>query len=154
MLTEDEKSKIEEAVKGYPRKRAGCVDAMRVVQERRGWIGDEEIGEIALMLGMTADELDGVATFYPFIFRRPVGRHVIFVCDGVSCWVMGYESIMEALQKGLGIGPGGTTDDGRFTLLPVSCIGQCERAPAIMVDSEVYGELVPEEIPKILDMYP
>jgi NADH-quinone oxidoreductase subunit E len=153
MLTEDELKTIEEAVKIYPHRRAGCVEAMRAVQEKRGWVGDAEIGEIAALLGMTADELDGVATFYPFIFRRPVGRHVICVCDSVACWVMGHETVLDALKNRLGVPLGGTTADGRFTLLPISCIGACDRAPAVMIDGDLHGPVAPDAIPAILGRY-
>ena len=85
------------------------------------------------ILGMTAEELDGVATFYNLIYRRPVGRHVILMCDSVSCWIMGYDRMRACAKKSLGIAPGETTADGRFTLLPVPCLGTCDKAPAMMV---------------------
>ncbi len=153
MLTDDEIKTIEEAVRIYPHRRAGCVEAMKAVQERRGWVPDDEIAEIAGLLGMTADELDAVATFYPFIFRKPVGRHVIAVCDSVACWVMGHEAVLEALKKHLGVDLGGTTGDGRFTLLPISCIGACDRAPAIMVDADLHGPVSPDGLADILGRY-
>jgi NADH-quinone oxidoreductase subunit E len=153
MLTDEEIKKIEEAVSTYPHRKAGCVEAMRAVQEKRGWIGDAEIGEIATLLGMTADELDGVATFYPFIFRRPVGRHVICVCDSVACWVMGHDAVLDALKTRLDVPLGGTTADGRFTLLPISCIGACDRAPAITIDGDLHGPVAPDAIPAILGRY-
>ena len=102
---------------------------------------------------MTADEVDGVATFYNLIFRRPVGRHVILLCDSVSCWVMGHDAIRDRLQVHLGIGPGETTPDGRFTLLPSVCLGACDRAPAMMIDGELHGELDPGTIDSILAKY-
>ena len=102
---------------------------------------------------MTMDELDGIATFYSFIFRKPVGRHMILVCDSVSCWVMGYEEILAHLKERLGIGFGETTGDGRFTLLPVSCIGSCHHAPALMVDGKLYGDLDIHKVDEILKTY-
>ena len=99
---------------------------------------------------MSATDLDAVATFYNFIFRRPVGRHVILVCDSVSCWIMGYDTIADHLQHRLGIGFGETTNDGRFTLLPNVCLGACDRAPAMMIDDQLYGELDAEKIDDIL----
>ena len=103
MLSEDEIRSIENELRNYPERRAGCVEALRIVQNSRGWVADEHIADLAPMLGMTAHELDGVASFYPFIFRRPVGRHIIFVCDGLSCWVMGYEAVIGALTRQLGV---------------------------------------------------
>ena len=80
-----------------------------------------------------------MATFYSLIFRRQVGRHVILVCDSVSCWVMGYENLKERLLKRLGLSQlGQTTTDGRFTVLPAACLAR-DRAPAMMVDGDLYG---------------
>jgi NADH-quinone oxidoreductase subunit E len=153
VLTDEERREIEKELQGYPHRRAGCLDALKVVQRRRGWVADEDIADLARLLDMTVDELDGVATFYPFIFRKPVGRHIIYVCDGVSCWVMGYDAVRETLMRQLGVGWGRTTGDGRFTLLPVSCLGECDRAPAMIVDGDVYGDLVPDQIGTILGRY-
>ncbi|MGD0657420.1 MAG: NADH-quinone oxidoreductase subunit NuoE [Syntrophorhabdales bacterium] len=153
MLSDLERKEIEEELRNYPLPRAGCLDALKVVQRHRGWVPDEQIADVAEALGMTPDELDGIATFYPFIFRRPVGRHIVAICDGLACWVMGYQKLFEALVERLGVSWGGTTADGRFTLLPISCIGQCDRAPAMMVDEDVYGNLTTEQIGQILEQY-
>ncbi len=153
MLSDLERGEIEEELRNYPLPRAGCLDALKVVQRHRGWVPDEQIRDVAEVLGMTPDELDGIATFYPFIFRRPVGRHIISVCDSLSCWVMGYEKVLDALVERLGVSWGGTTADKRFTLLPVSCMGHCDHAPALMVDEDLYGDLTEEEIGRILERY-
>jgi NADH-quinone oxidoreductase subunit E len=102
---------------------------------------------------MTVEELDGVATFYNEIYRKPVGRHVILVCDSVVCWIMGYDGVREHLTRRLGIDLGQTTPDGRFTLLPVQCLGACDHAPAMTVDGELYIDLDPEKIDKILEAH-
>ena len=102
---------------------------------------------------MTPDELDGVATFYNLIFRKPVGKHVILVCDSVSCWIMGYEEVRSHLLNRLGIQFGQTTGDGRFTLLPVPCLGACDQAPAMMVNDKLYGNLDPAKIDEILEAH-
>ena len=152
MLTEQESTEILTELQHFAHKPAACVEALRIVQRHRGWVSDE-IKDIAELLGMTPDELDGVATFYSLIFRRPVGRHVILICDSVSCWVMGYEKVLERLQSRLDIGIGETSADGRFTLLPVACLGVCEQAPAMMIDDTLYGGLTPEKIDEILEKY-
>jgi NADH-quinone oxidoreductase subunit E len=102
---------------------------------------------------MTPDELDAVATFYSFIFRKPVGRHVILICDSISCWVVGYNPLLDLIKNNLGIAFGETTNDKRFTLLPISCIGACDRAPAMMVDDDLYGPVTAEMMAGILDKY-
>jgi NADH-quinone oxidoreductase subunit E len=154
MLSADERRAIEAAVGRLPNRAAGSLEALRVVQERRGWVSDEAVRDVAAALGMSADELDGVATFYSLIFRKPVGRHVILVCDSFACWVMGYENIMDHLKARLSIELGGTTLDGRFTLLVISCIGACDLAPAMIVDGELYGNLTPQRIDEILEKHP
>ncbi len=153
MLTDEERREIEEEVSHYPFRRAACVEALKVVQRHRGWVPDEQIADLAPLLDMTADELDTVSTFYSFIFRRPVGKHVILVCDSVSCWVMGYEAVAKSLIDRLGIAFGETTADGLFTLLPAACLGECSHAPAIMIDEHVYGDVRPDDIETILREY-
>jgi NADH-quinone oxidoreductase subunit E len=102
---------------------------------------------------MSPADLDSVATFYNLIFRRPVGRHVITVCDSVSCWIMGEERIREHLQERLGIGLGETTPDDRFTLLPTVCLGCCDHAPAMMVDRDLHSDLNSQKIDAALEKY-
>jgi NADH-quinone oxidoreductase subunit E len=87
------------------------------------------------------------------IFRRPVGRHVILLCDSVSCWIMGANPLRAQLGALLGIGPGATTADGRFTLLPCACLGACDRAPALMIDDDLHVDLTPEKIAELLERY-
>ncbi|MEW6443706.1 MAG: NADH-quinone oxidoreductase subunit NuoE [bacterium] len=153
MLSAEERQEIEAERALYPNPQALAIDAMRILQKRRGWISDEAVRDVAELLGMTADEVDSVATFYNHLFRKPVGRHVIFVCDSVSCWVMGYERTVSHLTGRLGIRLGETTPDGRFTLLPIVCLGACDRAPAMMVDDELYGDLTPARMDEILARY-
>ena len=153
MLSEEEKREILAEIRQNETAQAACLEALKIVQKHRRWVSDQEIRDLAPLLNMTPDELDAVATFYPFIFRRPVGRHVIYLCDTVSCWIMGYETILAHLTKLLGITMGQTTTDGRFTLLPVSCIGACDHAPAMMIDQKLHGNLTLERINEILNRY-
>jgi len=153
MLSEQEKKEIEAVAGHYPIKKAAGIEALKIVQKHRRWISDEVLGHVADALEMSPTDLDGVATFYNFIFRRPVGRHVILVCNSVSCWIMGYDTIVCYLEDRLGIGFGETTGDGRFTLLPNVCLGACDRAPVMMIDDQLYGDLDAEKIDKILASY-
>jgi NADH-quinone oxidoreductase subunit E len=134
-------------------KRAAGLDALKVVQKRFGYISDPHLAEVAALLDMTPAELDGVATFYNLIFRRPVGRHVILLCDSVACWIMGEGGARAQLRERLGIKPGETTADGRFTLLPIVCLGHCDHAPAMMVDEDQYGDLDSARLDAILERY-
>jgi len=153
MLTAEEKKEIGAEFPRYEQKRAVCVEALKIVQRHRGWVSDEALIEVAEFLEMTPAELDAVATFYNLIFRKPVGRHIILVCNSVSCWIMGYEHIVQYLQDRLGIPLGGTSADGVFTLLPIVCLGACDQAPAMMVDDRLYGNLDPAKIDEILATY-
>ena len=141
MLTAEEINEIEAEAAHYPKREAVCIDALKIVQRHRGWVSDESLRDIAEHLGMSPTDLDSVATFYNLIFRRPVGRHVIMVCDSVSCWIMGYDRMRKHLQERLGIELGETTPDNRFTLLPIVCLGCCDHAPAMMVDSDLHSDL-------------
>jgi len=150
-LLSEEATAIRELARRYPDPRAAGVEALKLVQRRHRWISDGRLREVASLLGMTADELDGIATFYNLIFRRPVGRHVVLLCDGVSCWVMGQERLLEHLRQRLGTGLGGTTGDERFTLLPTVCLGFCDHAPAMMIGEEQHGDLDPERLDALLE---
>jgi NADH-quinone oxidoreductase subunit E len=153
VLSAEERQEIEFELARYPTKRAVCIDALKIVQRHRGWISDESLRDIAAVLDMSVDELDGVATFYNLIFRKPVGKHVVMVCDSVSCWLTGYESVREELTKRMCIKVGETTGDGRFTLLPIVCLGACDRAPVMMVDDDLHCNLDAQKIEGILDGY-
>ncbi|HSH13850.1 MAG TPA: NADH-quinone oxidoreductase subunit NuoE, partial [Desulfurivibrionaceae bacterium] len=111
------------------------------------------IPAIARTLGVGPASVEGVATFYSLIFRQPVGRHVILVCDSSSCFLTGSDALLQALTETLGIGLGATTGDGRFTLLPVCCLGACDGGPAMMIDDEVYGPVGADDVPGILEGY-
>jgi NADH-quinone oxidoreductase subunit E len=154
MLSTEERREIEAEFPHYPNRQAVAIDAMKIVQRHRRWLSDEAIRDIAELLGMTPADLDGVATFYNLLFRRPVGRHVIYLCDSVSCWIMGYDRQRDYLCGKLGIRPGETTADDRFTLLPIVCLGCCDHAPAMMVDNDLHLDLTPTRIDQVLEGYP
>jgi len=153
MLTEEERREIESEIARYPTRDAGSIDALRIVQRHRGWISDEAVQDIAGFLRISTTELDSVATFYNLIFRRPVGRHVILLCDSVSCWIMGYERLREHLCSRLEIGLGQTTSDDRFTLLPIAGLGCCDHAPAMMIDGRLYEDLDEQRIEEVVAQY-
>ncbi|MBS1952339.1 MAG: NADH-ubiquinone oxidoreductase chain E [Cytophagales bacterium] len=153
MLSKEEIKEIDEAISMVPYKKAASIEALKIVQHHRKWVSDESLKEVAGYLEISADELDSVATFYNLIFRQPVGKHIILVCDSISCWVMGHEKIKEKLSELLNIDYGQTTADGRFTLLPNPCLGTCDCAPAIMVGNDLYRNLKTDELEKILSKY-
>ncbi|BBA36353.1 NADH dehydrogenase subunit E [Methylocaldum marinum] len=153
VLNEQETAEILAAAGHYPNKSAASVEALKIVQKHRGWVSDEVLKSVAGLLDMSPDELDGVATFYNLVFRRPVGENVILCCDSVSCWMLGADRIRERLSQRLGIGLGETTADGRYTLLPIVCLGACDRAPVLMVGDELYEDVDESKIDEFLKRY-
>jgi len=153
-LSATEVEAIDEAVRAVPHARAAGIEALLVVQAERGWVSDPALAAVAAHLGMPVTELDGVATFANLVFRRPVGRHVILLCDSVTCHLLGAQALRESLSARLGIRPGETIPDDRFTLLPIVCLGACDRAPTMMIDRDLIGDLRTERLDVILEDYP
>jgi NADH-quinone oxidoreductase subunit E len=153
IISEKAIKEIEELFYHVPKKSAACIEALKIVQKYHRWVSDEAIKELAPMLEMTIHELDSIATFYNMIFRRPVGRHVILVCNSVSCWIMGYAEILHYLEKKLSLKYGETTPDDRFTLLPIPCLGTCDHAPALIIDEDLHRDLTIDKLDKILEAY-
>jgi len=151
MLPEELKASLNKEISLSEHPRELVVDVMFALQDHYGFLSDEALEEASVLLGMTPLEMEELATFYTFIFREPVGKYVIHVCDSVICWMDGFDSIRDYLSQKLGIKMGETTPDGLFTLLPVCCIGYCDRSPAILINRKVYGPLTPEKLDIILE---
>jgi NADH-quinone oxidoreductase subunit E len=152
-MERDTKEKIVEELASCPSPHAVCFEALRLMEKHNGWVSDHDLREVAELLDMTPEEVDAAATFYNHIYRKPVGRHVILVCESVTCWIMGQETIRDFLTRHLGIETGETTSDNKFTLLPIQCLGACDCAPAMMVDDDLYGDLDVERVKQILECY-
>lgn len=153
MLNAEEKRELEAEAGHYRDRRSLSIEALKIVQRHRGWVSDEALADVARELDVAPAELEGVASFYNLLFRRPVGRHVVLLCDSVSCWITGCERVREAAAERYGLRPGETSADGRFTLLPVPCLGACDRAPVALVDEDLHGELDPDRLGAVLDGY-
>lgn len=152
-LTDAERTEIRHEIGHYPDPRAASIEALKVVQGHRGWVPDGAIPAIAAELGIPAAELEGVATFYNLIFRHPVGRHVIKVCDSIACHLTGYDELRDALMASLGVRLGETTRDSRFTLLPICCLGACDRGACLMIDDDLHGPVEPAQVAGLLEQY-
>jgi len=122
-------------------------------QREAGCVSEGFIFETAQTLGLPVSEVYGVTTFYSFLSVQPLGRNVIRVCKSVPCYLKHSEMIIENVQKVLGISPGATTPDGRFSFELTNCIGACDKAPAMLINDEVHGHLTPEKIAEILRSY-
>ena len=149
-LSTEEIAEIEHELTLYPDKRAVGLEALKIVQKHQGWVSDESLLAISKYLDISPSDLEGVATFFNLVYRQPVGRNVMLFCNSVSCWIMGCEGIKQHIKDKLEIEFGETSADGDFTLIPVPCLGDCDRAPVMMVGSDLHRNLTPEKINKII----
>jgi NADH-quinone oxidoreductase subunit E len=137
------------ALADHPREQ--IINVMYELQKHYGYFSDEAVHEAAALMQMTPLEIEELATFYDFIYREPVGKFVLHVCDGVVCWMFHEGSLFDYLCEKLGVCAGAVTADGMFTVLPTACIGYCDHAPAMLVNGEMYGPLTPEKVDEILE---
>jgi NADH-quinone oxidoreductase subunit E len=151
MLPNDLAEKLAGMISHGEHPREHAVDVMLELQQHYGYMSDQAMVEASGLLGLTPLELEELATFYDFIYREPVGKYVIRVCDSTICWMEEEGSLVDHLQRRLNVEVGGTTSDGLFTLLPVCCIGYCDRGPAMLVNRNVHGHLTPQKVDYILD---
>jgi len=151
MIPESLKIELQRRVAQAVTNREAAVDVMKELQKHYGWLTDEAVDEAAELLDLSPLQVEELATFYEMIYRRPVGRHVVHVCDSISCWNMGGETLLSQFEKLLGIKNGGTTADGVFTLLPCSCLGNCGNAPAVMIGERQFGRVTPESAQKLIN---
>ena len=152
-LSPEETAEIAAEIAHVPEPASAMIEALRIVQRHRGWVSDQSVAAIARMLGTSTAAVDSVATFYNLIFRKPVGRHVVMFCDSVSCYVMGCDQVRVALQEKLGLQPGETSSDGRFTLLPIVCLGACDHAPVMMIDEDLIFDVAPQKLDAVFGRY-
>lgn len=152
-LSPEARAEIEHAIGHYPDPRAASIDALKIVQKEHGWVPDGAIPAIAELLGIPASDVEGVATFYSLIFRQQVGRNVIKLCDSMVCYVNGHEQVLDAIKANIGIGLGETSADGRYTLLPICCLGNCDKGSTMMVNDDTHGGLTPENVIGLLEDY-
>jgi NADH-quinone oxidoreductase subunit E len=135
----------------YPDGRSATLPALRLAQERHGWLSPQALREVAEALGETPAYCQAVASFYDMLHLAPVGRHLIEVCTNVSCALVGAQQVLEAFESELGIGPGETTEDGGFTLRTVECAGGCGWATVVAVDHRYREPVRPDDVPGIVE---
>ena len=150
-LCDSERAQIDYEISVLESPQAAGIEALKIVQATRGWISDESLLAIAQYLQMSVAELEGVATFYNLIYRQPVGKYVIHICNSVSCHLNNYQSVLVAIQSHLDIDYGQTTQDGMFTLLSNACLGGCDRAPVMMIGGQHYEDLTPHSAIDVLE---
>ena len=133
--------------------RTDLLNRIKDEQEKSGYVSEGAMATMAESMGVSVGEVYGVTTFYSFLSTKPLGRHVIRICKSVPCFFQNGGMLSASIEKELGIGPGETTSDGRFTFELTNCIGACDQAPAMLVDETVYGDLTPLKIKEILKTF-
>jgi NADH-quinone oxidoreductase subunit E len=151
MIPDTLKKELRSKVAAAVTPREAAVDVMKELQRYYGWLTDEAVDEAAEILGLSPLQVEELATFYEMIYRRPVGKRVIQVCDSISCWSVGCDEILEHLKRRLGVDEGGTSEDGMFTLVPCACLGNCGEGPTMMIGDTLYGRLTDERVDEILE---
>jgi NADH-quinone oxidoreductase subunit E len=151
MIPEELRTQLQAKIAAADNAREQAINVMYEIQRYYGYLTDEGLGEAAAMVGATPLEMEELATFYDFIYREPVGRFVLHVCDGVVCWMFHEGSLFDYLCQKLGVCAGEVSADGMFTVLPTACIGFCDQAPAMVVNGRFFGNLTPESIDEILE---
>ncbi|MDP6221752.1 MAG: NADH-quinone oxidoreductase subunit NuoE [Dehalococcoidales bacterium] len=126
---------------------------LKRVESQFGYIPEESITEVAQSLDLPISEIYGVATFYSFLATKPLGRNVIWVCQNLPCHLKHAETTIDNLERILGIKPGETTSDNKFSLKLTNCIGACDYAPAMLINRDLHGNLTPNKISQILKLY-
>jgi NADH-quinone oxidoreductase subunit E len=150
MSDEDEK-KAAALIGHYPQKRAAIGDVLYMAQKNFGHLGPEVELYVAGLLDLPVTYVHQVVTFYNMYLKKPVGRNLIMLCDNVSCSLCGAAGLVEHISKKLGIGPGETTEDDKFTLWTVECLGACELAPCMLIGEKLFGHMTPEKLDAALD---
>ncbi|MHB1011900.1 MAG: NADH-quinone oxidoreductase subunit NuoE [Desulfobacteria bacterium] len=153
-FSETGRAEFERLLTRYPDRKAVILPALHLAQKEFGYVSDEAIVYIAGLVGASPSEIEGVATFYTMYNRKPVGKYHVQICRNISCSLLGAEHLIEHVSKKLGVRPGETTPDGKFTLEKVECLGSCGTAPVMQVNDEYHENLTVESIDRILDNLP
>jgi len=153
MLTETALNEISAIRKKYPTARGALLPALYVAQREYGWLSPEAYRAVSETLHIPEATIRGVASFYAMYRHKPVGRHVIQLCTNVACMIMGAERLVDRIGEKYGVTPGGTSEDGRFSLVIMECIGACGTAPAMLVNTDFHENLTEENLFEILDQY-
>lgn len=150
-FTEENLQKIDRVLEKYPVKQPAVMPLLYLAQEQNGWISVEVMKEIANTLEMDAEDVLGVVTFYTMFHQKPMGKHHIQVCTNVSCMLRGGYEIYNSVREKLGIENGGVTQDSKFSLEEVECMGSCGTAPMIAVNEDFFENLSKDKALQILD---
>jgi NADH-quinone oxidoreductase subunit E len=151
MADSDLYDEIQQVADQYPVRRSAVMPALRLAQEKYGWLPPEAFREVADALDLTPAYCQAIASFYDMFHLEPVGRHMIEVCTNVSCALLGAQQVLETFESELGIHAGETSDDGAFTLRTVECAGGCGWGTVVAVDHRYHEPVRPEDVSGIVE---
>ncbi|MBP1596069.1 MAG: nuoE [Acidobacteria bacterium] len=151
MLSEATRNRIEVLRQRYPEARSALIPSLQITQEENGYVTPEAVQEIARIFGLSPNEVYEVASFYTMLYKKPVGKYVIQICTNISCLLCDCEKLLAHLQVRLGIKPGETTPDRKFTLVEVECLASCGTAPVVQINEDYHEDLTIEKLDLILD---
>ena len=135
----------------YPQSRSALIPILHIAQEQDGWLTADAMAHVGELLGLTAAEVYGTASFYDMFFTAPVGRHLVSVCTNLACMLNGAEELLEHAEQRLGVAAGGTTPDGEFTLEEVECIAFCGAAPCLAVNWRFFGNIGNDDFDRLVE---
>jgi NADH-quinone oxidoreductase subunit E len=141
MLTDQERAHLEGHVAAYPERRAGAMYVLQFLQKKVGYVSDEAVNEAARLTGLSVTQLDELITFYTLLHRRPIGKHVVRICDSIACYQAGATELLAEAERIVGVPLGENSPDGAVSVVPSICLGLCDRAPAALVDESAAGPL-------------
>ncbi|MCL5966917.1 MAG: NADH-quinone oxidoreductase subunit NuoE [Deltaproteobacteria bacterium] len=153
-FSQEAMAEFEKIVARYPTKEVAILPALHIAQREFGYVSDEAVEYVAGLIGVPVSRIEGVATFYTMYNRKAVGKYHVQICRNISCSLLGAEHLIEHASRKLGIRPGETTPDGKFTLAEVECLGSCGTAPVMQVNDDYYENLTEESLDAILDRLP
>jgi NADH-quinone oxidoreductase E subunit len=154
VLSVEAKARIESLKSEYETNLSALIPALHVAQGDQGWLSEETQAEVAALLGVTPQSVREVVTFYTMFLQKPAGKYLLQVCRNLSCCLMGGHRLQKQIEERLKIHEGETTDDGRFTLVAVECLGSCGTAPVMMVNDDYHESLTPQEVDRLLTELP
>jgi len=150
VLSAEAKQKIQGLRSVYETNRSAVIPALHVAQADQGWLSEETQNEVATILDLTPQTVREVVTFYTMFYQKPVGKYVLQICRNLSCALMGGMRLQRQIEERLKIQEGETTQDGKFTLISVECLGSCGTAPVLMVNDRYHENLNPEAVDRLL----
>jgi NADH-quinone oxidoreductase subunit E len=151
VLSQETADEIRAALKRYPRPRSAVLDALRAVQKQFGYCPPQALSEAAEILDLDANALQMLVTFYDLLYDQPVGEHILMPCKNIACYLRGADELIEHISQRLGIKPGETTPDGKFTLQPMECLAACDLAPMLIADESYYGNLTNDQVDNLIE---